>query len=47
VDVDLIPVALSRLLLSRTRTPGTVALVDIGVNTSTVVIATDGVPQSR
>jgi type IV pilus assembly protein PilM len=45
VDVDLIPFALSRLLLSRPGVEGTVALVDIGGVTTSVIIATDGVPQ--
>lgn len=45
VDVDVIPFALSRLLLSRPGVEGTVALVDIGGATTSVVIATDGVPQ--
>ncbi|ANP73947.1 type IV pilus assembly protein PilM [Cryobacterium arcticum] len=45
VDVDLIPFALSRVLLSRPRVGGTVALIDIGGSTTSVVIAIDGVPQ--
>ena len=45
VDVDLIPFALSRVLLSRPQLAGTVALIDIGANTTSVVIAKDGVPQ--
>ena len=45
VDVDLIPFALSRVLLSRPGVRGTVALVDIGGSTTSVVIASDGVPQ--
>ena len=45
VDVDLIPFALSRVLLTRTAATGVSALVDIGANTTTVVIAADGVPQ--
>ncbi|HEV7564862.1 MAG TPA: type IV pilus assembly protein PilM [Microbacteriaceae bacterium] len=45
VEVDLIPFALSRVLISRAHLPGTVALVDVGSNTTTVVIAVDGVPQ--
>ncbi|MGY4858098.1 type IV pilus assembly protein PilM [Cryobacterium sp. AP23] len=45
VDVDLIPFALSRLFLTRPGVEGTVALVDIGGSTTSVVIATDGVPQ--
>jgi type IV pilus assembly protein PilM len=45
VDVDLIPFALSRVLVSRPQVQGTVALIDIGANTTSVVIATDGIPQ--
>jgi len=45
IDVDLIPFALSRVLLSRPDVSGTVALVDIGGSTTSVLIATDGVPQ--
>jgi len=43
--VDLIPFALSRVLVSRPQVPGTVTLVDLGAQTTSVVIATDGVPQ--
>jgi type IV pilus assembly protein PilM len=45
VDVDLIPFALARVLLSRAKTTGSVALIEIGANTTSVVIAADGVPQ--
>ncbi|WP_104194976.1 type IV pilus assembly protein PilM [Cryobacterium sp. M25] len=45
VDVDLIPFALSRVLVSRPQITGTVALLDLGGNTSSVVIVKDGVPQ--
>lgn len=45
VDVDLLPFAVSRALVTRSGQPGTVALVDIGANTTSVVIITDGVPQ--
>jgi type IV pilus assembly protein PilM len=45
VEVDLIPFALSRILISRAHLQGTVALVDVGSNTTSVVIAVDGVPQ--
>lgn len=45
VDVDLIPFALSRILVSRPGITGTVALIDIGGSTTSVVIATNGVPQ--
>lgn len=44
VEVDLIPFALSRLLITRPALPGAVALIDIGANTTSVVIAVDGVP---
>lgn len=45
IDVDLIPFALSRVLVTRPGVAGTVALVDIGGSTTSVVIASDGVPQ--
>jgi type IV pilus assembly protein PilM len=45
VEVDLIPFALTRVLLGRRQVPGTVALIEIGANTTSVVIATEGVPQ--
>jgi type IV pilus assembly protein PilM len=45
VDVDLIPFALTRVMLRGPATRGVVAIIDIGANTSTVVIAKDGVPQ--
>lgn len=45
VQVDLIPFALTRVLARDTSGRGTVALVDIGANTTNVVIVTDGVPQ--
>lgn len=45
VDVDLIPFALSRVMVTRPGVTGTVALVDIGGSTTSVVIAADGVPQ--
>ncbi|PJJ73245.1 type IV pilus assembly protein PilM [Diaminobutyricimonas aerilata] len=43
VEVDLIPFALTRLLTTRDD-PETVALIDVGGTTTTVVIATGGVP---
>ncbi|PZE28153.1 MULTISPECIES: type IV pilus assembly protein PilM [unclassified Curtobacterium] len=43
--VDLIPFALTRALVSRPGLVGTVALIEIGADTTSVVIATDGVPQ--
>ncbi|MGN7190653.1 type IV pilus assembly protein PilM [Curtobacterium sp. MCBA15_004] len=45
VGVDLIPFALTRVYLPASRYPGTHALAEVGANTTTVVIATDGVPQ--
>ncbi len=44
-EVDLIPFALARVLLTRSNRPGTVALIDIGANTTSVIIARDGIPQ--
>ena len=44
-DVDLIPFALCRVLLRGGNASGTVAIVDIGASTTTVVVATNGVPQ--
>jgi type IV pilus assembly protein PilM len=45
VEMDLIPFALNRLLRTSPNSLGTVALVDVGANTTNVVITTDGVPQ--
>lgn len=45
VDVDLIPFAVSRVLVSRPGIRGGVVLIDIGANTTSVVMAADGVPQ--
>jgi len=45
VEVDLIPFALDRALLTRQSAAGTVAVIDIGSATTSVVIATNGVPQ--
>lgn len=45
VGVDLIPFALTRVYLPAARSAGTHALVEIGGNTTTVIIASDGVPQ--
>ncbi|MHB1234485.1 MAG: type IV pilus assembly protein PilM [Microbacteriaceae bacterium] len=44
VEVDLIPFALSRLLIGRPALKGTMVLIDVGANTTSVVIAVDGVP---
>jgi len=45
IDVDLSPFALTRALLCGRRGEGTMALVHVGATTTSVVIATDGVPQ--
>jgi type IV pilus assembly protein PilM len=45
VDVDLLPFALTRAMVTRAGIRGTVALVDIGAHTTSVVVATNGVPQ--
>lgn len=45
VDVDLIPFALHRVLITRSGVAGSVALIQIGSNTTTVVISVDGIPQ--
>lgn len=45
VGVDLIPFAVSRLLVNRARVNGTVALIEIGATTTSVVLVSDGVPQ--
>ena len=44
-EVDLIPFALTRALLRGSNSVGTVAIIDMGASTTTVVIAVDGVPQ--
>ncbi|WP_020076928.1 type IV pilus assembly protein PilM [Cryocola sp. 340MFSha3.1] len=44
VDVDLIPFALCRAIVNRGRTTGTVALVEIGAATTSVVIAAENIP---
>jgi type IV pilus assembly protein PilM len=44
VDVDVIPFALNRALINRQDARGTIALIDIGANTTNVVIAKDGAP---
>jgi type IV pilus assembly protein PilM len=43
--VDLIPFALSRILVSRAALPGAVALVEVGAETTSVVIVSNGVPR--
>jgi type IV pilus assembly protein PilM len=44
-NVDLIPFALVRALISREAGAGTVAIIDLGASATTVVISTGGVPQ--
>ena len=44
-EVDLIPFALSRVLVSRPKLEQIVVLIDIGANTTSVVISNNGVPQ--
>ena len=44
IEVDLIPFALNRLLISRPKVMGTVALIDIGGTTTNIIISNDGVP---
>ena len=44
VEVDLIPFALNRLLVRQPQVNGTVALIDIGGNTTSIIIANHGVP---
>ncbi|ROP63290.1 type IV pilus assembly protein PilM [Curtobacterium sp. ZW137] len=45
VGVDLIPFALTRVLVRRQEPAGTTALVQLGADTTSVVVATNGVPQ--
>ncbi|QAY73131.1 type IV pilus assembly protein PilM [Agromyces protaetiae] len=44
-DVDLIPFALTRAIVTRPGITGTVAVVDIGAETTTTVVVREGVPQ--
>ncbi|WP_104177623.1 type IV pilus assembly protein PilM [Cryobacterium sp. Y50] len=44
-DVDLIPFAVSRLLVTRSGIDGVVAVIDLGATTTSIVIAQNGVPQ--
>ena len=44
IEVDLIPFALNRLLVSRPGIRGTVALIDIGSTTTSIIISSEGVP---
>lgn len=43
-EVELIPFALARIIMSGSPMKGTVAVVDVGGSTTTIVIARDGVP---
>jgi type IV pilus assembly protein PilM len=45
VEVDLIPFALTRSLLSGAEKAGLVALIHIGAVTTSIVVAQDGIPQ--
>jgi type IV pilus assembly protein PilM len=45
VEVDLVPFALSRILLRGDRALGTTAIIDVGGSTTTVVVSSNGVPQ--
>lgn len=45
IEVDLIPFALSRLLLFRPHLLGTIALLEVGAGAASIVVAIDGVPQ--
>ncbi|SEM88975.1 type IV pilus assembly protein PilM [Cryobacterium luteum] len=45
IDVDLIPFAVSRLLVTRPGMDGVVAVIDLGATTTSVVITRQGVPQ--
>ena len=45
IEVDLIPFALSRLLLFRPHLVGTIALLEVGASAASIVVAIDGVPQ--
>ena len=44
VEVELIPFALNRILMSKSQVMGTVALIDVGGSTTTIIIARDGLP---
>ena len=45
VGVDLIPFALTRVHLRGPASRGTIAIIDVGSTTTSVVIATNGIPQ--
>lgn len=44
MEVDLIPFALNRFLVHRPQLEGTIALIDVGGNTTSVIVANHGVP---
>jgi type IV pilus assembly protein PilM len=45
IDVDLVPFALSRVLLRGSSAVGTAAIIDVGASTTTVVVSSEGVPR--
>ena len=45
VEVDLVPFALSRVLLRGANSSGTTAVIDVGASTTIVIVCTEGVPQ--
>jgi type IV pilus assembly protein PilM len=45
VDVDLVPFALSRILVRGDTAVGMTAVIDVGASTTTVVVVSDGAPQ--
>ncbi|HUW88477.1 MAG TPA: type IV pilus assembly protein PilM [Candidatus Paceibacterota bacterium] len=45
VDVDLIPFALNRLLIGKSGVEATVAIIDVGGSTTSMIIVREGVPQ--
>lgn len=45
IEVDLVPFALSRILLRGNRAEGTTAIIDVGGSTTTVIVSSGGVPQ--
>ncbi len=45
VDVNLVPFALSRILLRGAKKAGTTAIIDVGANTTTVIVSSEGVAQ--
>jgi len=45
VEVDLIPFAVTRTLLRGVRGDGVIALIDVGAETTTVVVTDNGIPQ--